>query len=145
MPVVRNMSTSYPATQRATPRPPVSIPVAGVCLIIAGILAFVNSYLILASSIFWGWLILDFIGVGALVCGAALLEGFQWGYDGAGTIAVLMLIVGIIAVLGAFNIRFQILGWVGLGTAIGGAMIVLSALALIFLYRPQSRYYFEEY
>jgi hypothetical protein len=112
-----------------------SILIAGILMAVVGFLGLLNSYLILASAIILGWLIVGFVGIITLAAGIALLQGSEWAYSAATSLGVLNLFIGFIALLGALNYRYRIIGWVGIGQAVGVGIFVLSAIALFLLYR----------
>jgi hypothetical protein len=125
-------------SRRSTP-----IRVAGILMIIVGVFGLIDSYLILASTVIFGWLILGVIGFATLTTGVGLYHGGRWAWHTGVNLNILNLFIGFIEVLGAFNYRFVIRGWVGLGQALGAATIVLSAVTLAILYRRRIRRYFE--
>lgn len=111
-----------------------------------GICGFVDSYLILASYIIWGWLIVGGIGLFTLITGIALISGADWAWSAGTSLGILNLFIGFIELLGAFNYHYAILGWVGIGQGVGVATLVLSAIALYLLYRGEVRsYYYGRY
>ena len=119
---------------------------AGICLVGVGICGFVDSYLILASYIIWGWLIIGGIGLFTLISGISLISGADWAWSAGTSLAILNLFIGFIELLGAFNYRYVILGWTAIGQGVGVATLILSALALYFLYRGEVRsYYYGRY
>jgi len=125
---------------------PVASTVAGIFLIGVGICGFIDSYLILASVIIWGWLIVGGIGFFTLISGISLMTGADWSWSAGISLATLNLFIGFIELIGAFNYHYVILGWVGYGQALGAATLILSAIALYLLYRGEVRSYFgQEY
>jgi len=112
------------------------------CLAIVGVLGFVDSYLILASSIVFGWFIIGAIGFVTLICGIALIRGVNWSWNVGTTMAILNIFVGFVESIGAFNSYYAILGWVGLGQGVGGATVILSAATLYLLFRQDVQNYF---
>jgi hypothetical protein len=123
---------------------PSSVTIAGILLVLVGICGFIDSYLILASLILWGWLIIGGIGFFTLVSGLGLMTGAEWAWGAGTTLAILSLFAGFVELIGAFNVRYAILGWVGIGQAVGAATLVLSAIALYFLYRGDVRSYYGQ-
>ena len=143
------MAASAKARQRReakegyrTARRPAIVPIAGALMIITGILGLSNSYLILASSIVWGWLISGIIGLITLGAGIGLFRRADWAYDVAINMAILNLFVGFIAFLGAFDVRYAILGWTGIGQGIGISIFILALISVILLSRREVRHYF---
>jgi len=114
-------------------------------LIIVGVCGFIDSYLILASLIVWGWLIVGGLGFFTLVSGFALMSDADWAWSAGSTLAVMNLFVGFIELIGAFNYHYAILGWVGIGQAVGAATLVLSAISLYLLSRGEVKSYYGEY
>lgn len=122
-----------------------AITVAGILLVLVGACGFINSYLILASLIVWGWLIVGGIGLFTFVTGIALMTGADWSWSAGSTLSILNLFMGFIEIIGAFNYRFVVLGWVGLGQGIGVATIVLSGISLFLLNQKEVTSYFSKY
>jgi len=114
-------------------------------LILVGICGLIDSYLILASLIVFGWLIVGGIGFFTLVSGLALMTGADWAWSAATSLAILSLFTGFIELIGAFNSHYAILGWVGIGQALGVATLLLSAISLYLLYRDEVRSYYSQY
>ena len=114
-------------------------------MIAVGICGFIDSYLILASLIVWGWLIVGGIGFFTFISGVGLLGGATWAWGAGSTLAILNLFIGFIELLGAFNYRYAVLGWVGIGQAVGAATLVLSAVTLYLLYRKEVRTYYDQF
>ena len=110
-----------------------------------GICGFVDSYLILASYIVWGWLIVGAIGLFSLITGVALMGGATWAWSAGSTLSILNLFIGFIELIGAFNYHYAVLGWVGYGQAVGAATLVLSAISLYLLYRIEVRTYYDQF
>jgi len=121
------------------------VTIAGIMMILAGIFGFINSYLILASAIFFGWFIVGLIGLVSFATGIGLMLDADWAYTGALNLAILNLFVGFIEIIGAFNYHYAILGWVGIGQGIGFGTLGVSAIALYLLYRNEVRSYFGVY
>jgi len=117
--------------------------IAGIILIIVGIFGFIDSYLILASTILLGWLVVGFIGFASLLSGIGVLLGSDSAYAVAIIMSALNLFVGLTEFLGAFNHVFAIMGWVGLGQAVGAGTLVLAALSLYLLSREDSKIFFN--
>ena len=139
-------SNVQPSTQEyVQARRPTSVTIAAISMAIVGICAFINSYLILASGIFFGWLILGAIGFFTLVDGISLLSNVGWSYDGATTLCIINIFVGFIEIIGAYNFHFVVFGLVDVGIAIGVVTLVLSGTALYLLYRQAVRSYFGIY
>jgi hypothetical membrane protein len=131
------------STQQYTEHRPTSLVISGVLLALVGIFGFIDAYLIVASLIFYGWFIVGVIALVTLATGIALIGDVDWAWAAGTSLSVLNLIVGFIELLGAFNSNYIILGWVGIGQALGGATIIFSAVALYLLYRKETRLYFE--
>jgi hypothetical protein len=134
------MQSSQP--QQAEVRRPSTLPIIGIMLVIAGIFGFVNSYLILASVIIWGWLIVGLIGLATLAAGVAFFSDVDWAYEAGFNLSILNLFVGFIEMIGALNFHYAVLGWVGLGQGIGIGTIIVSAAALYFISRQEVRDYY---
>jgi hypothetical protein len=124
---------------------PAAASVAGIFLIGLGICGFIDSYLILASLIVWGWLIVGGIGLFTLIAGISLLTGASWGWGAATSLVFLNFFIGFIEIIGAFNYHYAVLGWVGVGQAVGAATLILSAVSLYLLYRHDVRAYYEQF
>jgi hypothetical protein len=124
---------------------PSTLTIAGIFLIAIGICGFVDSYLILASSIIWGWLIVGGIGFFTLMSGFGVISGAPWAWSSGISFAVLNLFIGFIELIGAFNYHYVILGWVGLGQAIGIVTLLLSAIILYLLYRGEVKSYYSQF
>ena len=143
--MVRSLTTSQQQQQREKGRP-IALTVAGISLVGVGICGFVDSYLILASYIVWGWLIIGGIGLFTLITGISLMSGADWAWSAGTSLGILNLFIGFIELLGAFNYHYAILGWVGIGQGVGVATLLLSAIALYFLYRGEVKsYYYGRY
>ena len=112
-------------------------------LAIVGVLCFVNSYLIIASSIVFGWFIVATIGAASLVVGICLIPGLGWAYSGTTNLAVLNLFIGFIEMIASLSPRYAILGWIGLGQAVGASTLVLSFAVLYLLNRSECKDYFR--
>ena len=115
---------------------PSILKIAGAITVIVGILGLAASLFIIFSPIIFGWLIMALIGFFALISGAAILAGADWGRDTAIMTCILSLFAAAIEILGSFNSYLRI---VGVSTAWGGigiATLIASAAALYFLYRP---------
>jgi len=112
-------------------------------MVAVGIFGLIDSYLILASAIIFGWLIVGVIGFATLATGVGLIQGRRWAWHTGVNLNILNLFLGFIELLGAFNSRFVILGWAGLGQALGVATFTLSAITLVILYRRRIRGYFD--
>jgi hypothetical protein len=123
---------------------PSSISVAGSLLILVGLLAFINSYLIITSANIWGWLIVGAIGLVSLACGIGLFQNANWSYNLGLTIAIMNFFLGAIEILGSFNDQYQIHGWLGAGEITGTLTVILTVLAVFFLYRKESRAYYQK-
>lgn len=80
-----------------------------------GICGLIDSYLILASLIVWGWLIVGGIGLFTLISGISLIGETSWGWSAGSSLAILNLFIGFIELIGAFNYHYAILGWIGIG------------------------------
>jgi hypothetical protein len=113
--------------------------------VIVGICGFIDSYLILASLIVWGWLITGAIGLFTLASGIALMTGADWAWSAGTTLGILNLFIGFIELIGAFNYHYAILGWVGIGQAVGAVTLIFSAVALYLLYRSEVRQYYSQF
>jgi hypothetical protein len=105
----------------------------------------VNSSLIIASSIIWGWLIVGLIGLVTLACGIGLFGRSDWAYGLALNMSILNVFVGFIEILGSFNVAYAIRGWVGLGSAIGFGTLILSLVSIYLLFRGEVGDYYEGY
>jgi hypothetical protein len=139
------MSTQPQQQEQKQVSRPAALIVAGVFLVVVGILGFIDSYLILASYIIWGWLIVGGIGLFTLISGVALMGGAAWAWGAASSLAILNLFIGFIELLGAFNYHYAILGWVGIGQAVGAGTLILSAVSLYLLYRKEVRSYYDQF
>jgi hypothetical protein len=122
---------------------PVLASVSAIAMIIAGILSLTNSYLILASLIISGWLIVGVFGIFSIVAGAGLLERKPWSYTVTIDFAIVDLFVGFIAFIGAFDPRYSILGWTGIGQGVGIGIFIMGIISLICVTRPQVRHFYE--
>lgn len=121
---------------------PALVPVCAAAMITVGIFGLIDSFLILASSIIWGWLIIGIIGLVTLASGIGLFRRTDWAYGLAANFSILNLFVGFIELIGAFNTHYAILGLVGIGQAVGVGTFVLSALALCILTRKEVKQYY---
>jgi hypothetical protein len=137
------MSTSQQQKQKTTR--PSTATIAGGLLVIVGICGFIDSYLILASLIVWGWLIVGAIGFFTLMSGIGLISGADWAWSAGSTLAILNLFIGFIELIGAFNYHYAVLGWVGIGQAVGVVTLLVSAVSLYLLYRKEVRDYYNQY
>jgi hypothetical protein len=142
--MARPLSTQEKQEQKQIARP-VTLVIAGIFLIGVGICGFIDSYLILASYIVWGWLIVGGIGLFTLISGIALVGGAVWAWSAATSLAIFNLFIGFIELIGAFNYHYAILGWTGIGQAVGVVTLILSAVALYLLYRGEVRTYYDQY
>ena len=124
---------------------PTTLVAAGVCLVGVGICGFIDSYLILASLIVWGWLIIGGIGLFTFISGLALMGGADWAWGAGTSLSILNLFIGFIELIGAFNSHYVILGWVGYGQAVGAVTLILSAIGLYLLYRKEVRAYYDQF
>jgi len=130
------MTTNYPATERYVERTrSSSVYIAGILMIVVGILGLTNSYLILASFVVFGWLISGLIGLGALAVGIGLLANSEWAYSAGTTIAILNVFMGIFELLGALNYHYLYLGWVGTASTIGIVTLILAAVSAFLIPR----------
>jgi len=129
--------------QHARARRPAAATIAAVMMILAGILSLGNSYLILASSIVFGWLIVGIFGLLSITAGVGLFQRADWAYRVGVNFAIMDIFVGFVAVLGAFNIQFAVLGWSGIGQAIGTSILILGAISLFLVTRREVRHYYE--
>jgi hypothetical protein len=111
-------------------------------MIICGFLAFANSYLLIASNIVFGWLIVGFFALFSLIAGIGLFQRADWAYRVGFNFAIIDMMIGFVALIGAFDPRYAVLGWTGIGQAIGVGLLVLGALSLIILSRRQVRHYY---
>lgn len=73
------------------------------------------------------------------------MTGADWSWSAGSTLSILNLFMGFIEIIGAFNYRFVVLGWVGLGQGIGVATIVLSGISLFLLNQKEVTSYFSKY
>ena len=139
------MSTDLQSSAKAVQERgvPSSAVISGILLAIVGVLGFVNSYLILASSIIFGWLIVGLIGFFSIVAGISIIQDLEWGYSAGMTLGILNLFVGFIELIGAINVYYAIRGWIGIGQAIGISTLILSAVALYLMSRAESKRYFD--
>jgi len=136
-------SSNPPSTHYKESGRPASITFAGLFLIIVGLLSFLNSYFILTSPVILGWFIIGIIGLGSLICGLGLLQTADWAYSGGLTIAVLNFFIGAIEILGSFDQSHQIMG-IGAGQLIGALTLLFTVLAMAFLYRKETREYYNK-
>ena len=136
------LSTTQQQEQKGRP---FTLNIAGIFLIVVGIFGLIDSYLILASVIIWGWLIVGGIGFFTIVSGIALMTDVNWAWSGATSLAIMNLFLGFIELIGAFNYHYIILGWVGIGQAVGAGTLILSAISLYLLYRKDARSYYDQF
>jgi hypothetical protein len=112
---------------------------------LVGICGFIDSYLILASLIVWGWLIIGGIGFFTFISGIGLMAGADWAWEAGTTLGILNIFVGFVELIGAFNYHYAILGWVGLGQAIGAVTLLMSGISLYLLFRDEVKSYYGQY
>ena len=135
------MGSSVPQGQTyvQVKKPSGIITAIGILEIVVGIFGFVDSYLLVASLIIFGWLIVGGIGLFTIAAGFGLLMDEDWAWGSSTVLCILNIFVGFIEILGAFNVMFIITGLVGIGQFVGVGTLVLSAVSLYLLFRTAER------